>query len=276
MIFDLYAAVSSLAVSSAHFLIGSWKCVLLWCLFIFLARSLCLEYSSSDESDESDKEESDKLGYEFRSAGTFSIILGVLLRGVGLHLGVIIYADDAFDVDGGSLAVPWVKNVHGEGTREILCIKCTGYAWVLVFVGDAWSIVYLVFRLHDNIFSISRISYESLIDPVFFKSDGMGWYKLEWFRSAWIELESLWFQIIEFSRPTFSTSKLFSRSASSRILFQTVSSLYPESCLFLLQLLKYYTHFMGSSLRCYSLGLWLQWFPCSLTRRSEERRVSEH
>ena len=35
MTFDLHTAVSSLAVSFAHFLIGSWKRVLLWCLFSY-------------------------------------------------------------------------------------------------------------------------------------------------------------------------------------------------------------------------------------------------
>ena len=33
--FDLYAVVSSLAVSFAHFLIGSLKHILLWCLFFY-------------------------------------------------------------------------------------------------------------------------------------------------------------------------------------------------------------------------------------------------
>ena len=42
----------------------------------------------SDESDEYEKEESDKLGSESGSAGTFGVGFGGLLRGVGFPLVV--------------------------------------------------------------------------------------------------------------------------------------------------------------------------------------------
>ena len=79
MTFDLYAAINSLAVSFAHFLIGSSKLILPrnLCLFFF-AYHLCLEYSLSDESDESYEEESVKIGPESVSAGTFINRLGEL------------------------------------------------------------------------------------------------------------------------------------------------------------------------------------------------------
>ena len=47
-------------------------------------------------------------------------------------------------------------------------------------------------------------------------SYGMGLFTLVWFGSTWIESESSWFQITEFLRPTFSTSKLFLCSAFSK------------------------------------------------------------
>ena len=59
-----------------------------------------------DESDKSGEEEYDGIGSESGSASTFSTGLGGLLHGVGLTLGVVIYADDSCDGDGGSLAVP--------------------------------------------------------------------------------------------------------------------------------------------------------------------------
>ena len=43
---------------------------------LFFVPCLHLEYPSSDESDISDKEESDEPGSEYRSAGTFGTILG--------------------------------------------------------------------------------------------------------------------------------------------------------------------------------------------------------
>ena len=64
--------VSRLAVRFAHFLIGSWKLVLLRNLLLFFfVHRICLEYSSLDESDESDE-----LGSEYRSAGMFGTGLG--------------------------------------------------------------------------------------------------------------------------------------------------------------------------------------------------------
>ena len=62
MNFSFYTAVSSLAVRFAHFLIGLWKRVLPRHLFLFFfVHRICLEYSSSDESDEYDGEESENL-----------------------------------------------------------------------------------------------------------------------------------------------------------------------------------------------------------------------
>ena len=48
----------------------------------------------SDKSEESDEEESDKLGSESESAGTYGNGLGGLLRVVGLALGVMLYTDE--------------------------------------------------------------------------------------------------------------------------------------------------------------------------------------
>ena len=91
----------------------------------------------SDESDESDKEKYDRLGYESGSYGTFITGFGRLLRGVGLYLGVFISADKSCDGDGGSHDFLFVKKIRGVGT------------------GD------------DNIFSNARIFFESLIDTMF-------------------------------------------------------------------------------------------------------------
>ena len=44
---------------------------------------------------------------------------------------------------------------------------------------------------------------------MFAKLAGIGWFKSVWFGSTWIESESLWFQVIELLRPTFSTSTFF-------------------------------------------------------------------
>ena len=83
--FDLHAAVITLFVSSAYFLIGSLKRFLIWSFFLLLfVHCLHLEYPSYDESYESDEEEYDKLGSESGSAGTFDTVFGGLLRGVGL------------------------------------------------------------------------------------------------------------------------------------------------------------------------------------------------
>ena len=57
-------------------------------------------------SDESDEEESEKLGSESGLSGTFGTRFGGLSRGSVLPLGVTLSADDSFDGDGGSLAVP--------------------------------------------------------------------------------------------------------------------------------------------------------------------------
>ena len=100
MTFYLYVAESSLAVIFSHFLIGLSKLILFWCLFLFFfARPLHLEYSPTDESDEFDEEESDKLGSESRSYGTFGTVLVGLLRGVGFSLDVTISVDDSCDGD---------------------------------------------------------------------------------------------------------------------------------------------------------------------------------
>ena len=48
----------------------------------------------SDESDNSGREESDKIGAEFGSYGTFGTVLGGLLLVVGLTLGVTISTDE--------------------------------------------------------------------------------------------------------------------------------------------------------------------------------------
>ena len=70
------------------------------------------------------------------------------MRGVVFSFGVTLSADESRNCDGGSLAVPYVKNVYGAGT------------------GD------------DNIFYIAQISAKSLTDPMFFESAGMRLFKL--------------------------------------------------------------------------------------------------
>ena len=75
-------------------------------ILFFFIHSLRLEYLSSDESDESDKEESYELGYESGSAGKFDTGLGGLLNGLGLPLGVTLSSGESCDGDEGSLAVP--------------------------------------------------------------------------------------------------------------------------------------------------------------------------
>ena len=64
------------------------------------------DHSSSDESDDYDREESGELGSESRSAGTFITVLGGLLNGLGFPIGVIFYVDESYGGDGGSLALP--------------------------------------------------------------------------------------------------------------------------------------------------------------------------
>ena len=72
----------------------------------FFARPFILEYSFSDESDDYDEEESDKLGPESGPAGTLVTGLGGLLYGLGFNLGVTLSADESYGGDGGSLALP--------------------------------------------------------------------------------------------------------------------------------------------------------------------------
>ena len=60
----------------------------------------------SDESDESNKEESDGLVYESGSGGTFGTGLGGLLRCTGFPLGGTLSDYESCDGDGGSIAVP--------------------------------------------------------------------------------------------------------------------------------------------------------------------------
>ena len=122
--FGLWPAVSSLVLSFAHLFIGSLKFILLWCFYLsFFIRCLPLEYLSYDQSDETDKEESDKLGCESGSAGTFVTVLGGLLHGVVLPSGVNIYDDISCDGDGGSL-FPLV-NIGEAGTGGYECNECT-------------------------------------------------------------------------------------------------------------------------------------------------------
>ena len=101
----------------------------------------------SDESDDSDEDEFDKLGSEYGSNGTYSTGLGGLLCSLGFLLGVNLSDDGSYDSDGGSLALPY-KSIGEARTGE-----CTGNA---------------------NIFSITQISAESWIDPMFVESSGIG------------------------------------------------------------------------------------------------------
>ena len=136
---------------------------------------------SSDESDTFDEEESDKLGSEYGSNGTFSIGLFRLLLGVGFPLDFPLYAYESCDGDGGTTAVPR-KNTGEAGTGEGVRTKCTS---------------------DDNIFSIAQILSESYIDPMFVVLAGTGWFESVLFGSIWIDPESLLFKITEFLRPTF-------------------------------------------------------------------------
>ena len=51
---------------------------------------------ASDDSDESDKEESEKLVFESVLAGTFSTVLGILLRVLVFPFGVTLSSDESF------------------------------------------------------------------------------------------------------------------------------------------------------------------------------------
>ena len=97
----MYAALSTLSVIFAYFLVGSLKHFLLQRFFLlFLVRSYCLGYPSSDDSDESDEEESNKLGSESGSDGTFGAELRGFLCGVGLPLCVTLAGDDGGSCNG--------------------------------------------------------------------------------------------------------------------------------------------------------------------------------
>ena len=72
-----------------QFLIGSLKIFILWSLFLsFHVRRLRLEYLSSYESDEFNKEEPEKPVSESGSPGNFGTGLGGLWRSIGLLLVV--------------------------------------------------------------------------------------------------------------------------------------------------------------------------------------------
>ena len=60
---------------------------------------------SSDETDDSDEEESEKIGYESGSSDTYSIVLGVLSCWLGFTLGVTLYDDESWGGDRESLAL---------------------------------------------------------------------------------------------------------------------------------------------------------------------------
>ena len=59
----------------------------------------------SGESDDSDEEESDKIGSESGSSGTYSIWFGLLLCWLGFTLGVTLYDNESCGVDRKSLAL---------------------------------------------------------------------------------------------------------------------------------------------------------------------------
>ena len=62
-------------------------------------------YLLSDESEESDKEDSEKPGSESGSAGMFGTGLGELLSGIVFTWGVTIYAEKSCYGNGGSLVL---------------------------------------------------------------------------------------------------------------------------------------------------------------------------
>ena len=76
---------------------------------------------SYDESDDSNEEESDKLGSRSRSADTVGTRLGGLLRGLVFLLVVTLSYDESHNDCIGSLSLPY-KNIGEAGTRE-----CTNY-----------------------------------------------------------------------------------------------------------------------------------------------------
>ena len=78
----------------------------------------------SDESDESNEEEYEKIGSESGSACRFGTVLEGLLCGLRFPLGVTIYDYESFDGGGGSLALPY-KNIGEAGTGGGGCTKWT-------------------------------------------------------------------------------------------------------------------------------------------------------
>ena len=98
------------------------KHFLVQCFFSFIfIHSFCLEYSSNDEPDESNKEEYEKIGSKSGSAVTFGNRLSGLLLCVELYLCVTISDDESCDGDGGSYV-----NICGTGTRGYGYNECTG------------------------------------------------------------------------------------------------------------------------------------------------------
>ena len=89
-------------------------------------------------------------------------VLGGLLRVLWITLGVTLSDDIPCDGDRGSLALGY-ENIGEADTGE--CTRA------------------------DKIFSIARISDESLIDPMFVESAEMGWFESVWFWLTWIKLE---------------------------------------------------------------------------------------
>ena len=61
---------------------------------LFFVHRPSLGYPESNDSDESNKEESDELGYESGSSGKFGTGLCGLLCGVGFYIGMTIYIND--------------------------------------------------------------------------------------------------------------------------------------------------------------------------------------
>ena len=77
-----------------------------------------------DKYDESEEEESDKLGSEYGPIGMFGTRLGGSLHGLGFTLGVTLSDYESCDGDEGSLALPY-KNIGEAGTRGCVCTKYT-------------------------------------------------------------------------------------------------------------------------------------------------------
>ena len=114
----------------------------------------------SDESDDSDEEESDKLGSESGSDGTCGTGLGGFTRILGFALGIKLSADESCDGDRGSLAFP------NENIGEVCTRESTS---------------------DSNIFSIAWIKAESWIDLMLVELDEMVLFDSVWFGSTWNE-----------------------------------------------------------------------------------------